>query len=335
MVYLPIIPVILYYALRMRKCFFFSNVNPKFNTGALLGASKYDILQQIDSDYLPKTILLKKEDLEDSYRWLDRIQKEDMVFPLVAKPDVGERGLLVELIHNEDELKRYTDANRIDIIVQEYVDLPEECGIFYIRKPNKEKGKVVSVGLKRFMSITGDGQSTAEELLQKNERFLLQLPRLKEDRPDLLNRVLENGQKVNIEPIGNHSRGTHFIDGNHLLSKKLDDLFDKINESMDEVYYGRFDLKYQNWEDLLSGKNFKIIELNGVASEPIHVYDNRVSLRDKYKSFYQLWKDLFEISIIQKNRGIQPISAATAVKELLSYKKYMKSLNLNWRNPIT
>ena len=101
---------------------------------------------------------------------------------------------------------------------------------------------------------------------------------------------------------------------------------------MDEVYYGRFDIKYNTWEELLQGKNIKILEMNGVASEPIHVYDQNVPIRDKYKTFYGLWKTIYEISDIQRSRGIDPINVFAAYKIIREYKKYVKGVNPNWQN---
>ena len=38
-------------------------------------------------------------------------------------------------------------------------------------------------------------------------------------------------------------------------------------------YYGRLDVKYSSYEQLLKGEDFKIIEVNGIISEPTHIYD--------------------------------------------------------------
>ncbi|NNE26641.1 MAG: hypothetical protein HKN09_07340 [Saprospiraceae bacterium] len=329
--YLPVIPVILFYALVTRRLFFFSNVNPVFKTGALMGASKFKILSQIPDKYKPKTILNTKQPNRIEIA-LDDIRKAQIEFPLIVKPNIGERAVLVELIHDEDELEKYIRANDIDILIQEFISLPNECGIFYIRKPSESKGKVVSIGLKNFFKLKGDGKSTVRRLMELNPRYKLQIERFEDQgNYDVLNRVLALNEEFKVEPIGNHNRGTTFIDGNHLICKEVDALFDKINASMDQVYYGRFDVKYNTWEELKKGVNIRILEMNGVASEPIHIYDASVPLKDKYKSFYRLWHTIFQISRIQKSRGIHPIRSTAAIKAYREYKGYMKSLNANWR----
>ncbi len=332
--YLPVLPIVLYYVFRTRRWFFFSNVNPLFKTGALMGASKYKILSQIPEDYIPVTFYVEKEKREVRLV-LEQMRSSGLNFPIIAKPDVGERGILVALIESEKELKAYLNANNIDILIQEYIDLPNECGIFYVRKPSDTEGHVVSVGLKDFLRLKGDGFSTIRQLMETDQRSRLQIDRMEEEGATaVLDKVLAKDETFLVEPIGNHCRGTTFSDGNHLINDKLNTLFNKINSSMEEVYYGRFDVKYGNWDDLLEGKNFKILEMNGIASEPIHIYDHRVKIKDKYKSFYSLWRTIYEISNIQKARGIQPISLKMAFIAFREYKMYIKSLDANWKSNV-
>ena len=209
LVYIPVIPIVLFYVLKTRRWFFFSNVNPDFKTGALLGASKFNILNKVPLQYRPNTIFVHKNQTD-----INGI-KESMIelnidFPLIVKPDIGERGLLVALIKNEKELQTYLEANYIDIIVQEFIDLPNECGIFYIRKPHEKQGHVVSVGLKNFLTLKGDGQSTVRDLMSQNPRAKLQLDRFEIENKKLLDSIPASNSVLNLEPIGNHSRGTCF-----------------------------------------------------------------------------------------------------------------------------
>lgn len=161
----------------------------------------------------------------------------------------------------------------------------------------------------------------------------MQIERIEQEGgADLLDRVLAADEVYMLEPIGNHCRGACFFDGNHLITDTLNELFNNINAHMNEVYYGRFDIKYESWDQLVNGSSFKILEMNGIASEPIHIYDKNVKIRDKYKSFYSLWKTIYEISNIQKSRGIHPISLKLAFQAFREYKSYINSLNANWKN---
>jgi hypothetical protein len=299
-----------------------------------MGASKTKILKMIPRAYRPATIINKNQ--EDRFAKAKKaIAAKGISYPLIVKPDIGERGLLVELIQNENELATYLSANDIDIIIQEYIKLPYECGIFYVRKPFQERGRVVSVGLKEYFTLVGDGQSSIRELMASNPRYRLQIERYEMQRNEILSQVLALGEQFQLDPIGNHCRGTLFTDGNYLICAELDRLFNCINAEMKDVYYGRFDIKYSSWDELLRGENFKILEMNGVASEPIHIYDNTIPIREKYRSFFSLWKTIFEISNMQKERGILPIKSLTGIQIFRNYNSYIKSINLDWRQEST
>ena len=73
-----------------------------------------------------------------------------------------------------------------------------------------------------------------------SDRARLQIKRLEESSIDI-NRVPKSNQVIQLEPIGNHVRGTTFNDGNHLITKELVELFDKISLAIKGFYYGRFD----------------------------------------------------------------------------------------------
>ena len=102
-VYITNIPVIgfwLFFAIRSRALFFFSAVNPVIETGGVLGESKINILNRLPKYTIPKTIFIKKE--TENFDWiLKQMKSEGIIFPIIAKPDVGERGFLVEKVENE------------------------------------------------------------------------------------------------------------------------------------------------------------------------------------------------------------------------------------------
>ncbi len=330
---LPVGLIWLFFSFRARNLFFFSTVNHRFENGAMMGASKINILNHIPKSLLPKTRLIKSG--SDKFMMaINAMNDLNLAFPIILKPDIGERGLLVELIKSEQELKAYLESNDINFILQEYIDYPNEAGIFYYRMPNEPKGKIVSIALKNYLSITGDGNSTWRELLGNHFHGALQIDRLKSSYGKYFEEVLEKGKKVIIEPIGNHCRGTQIVNGNHLIDVDLSETFDSINQSMKDVYYGRYDIKYNSWEELKRGENFKIIELNGIASEPMHIYDEQISIVKKYAFFYGLWKVIFKISKMQRAKGIQPISFREAWFYIRSYIKYIRSINKQWRDNI-
>ncbi len=215
---------------------------------------------------------------------INQLKKTGLEFPLIIKPDVGERGKEVELIHSESELKKYITGKSGLYIVQEFVDFQEEFGVLYHRIPHETRGKVTSVVQKEFLTITGNGMDTLVKLVSCEIRAQSRLDYLADKFADSWNTILPSGEKMRLEPIGNHCRGTSFRDGNRLLGEQLSAVFDSIATQIDGFYYGRFDLKAPSSDDLLAGKNIKILELNGVSSEVAHIYDPDYSI-------WQAWRD--------------------------------------------
>ena len=98
---------------------------------------------------LVKTIFIPKE--ESVSVILEKMQLMNLFFPLIIKPDIGFRGLLVQKIHSEIELKNYIHKYQsINLILQEFIDYKNECGIFYYRLPSEKKGVISSITLKKY-----------------------------------------------------------------------------------------------------------------------------------------------------------------------------------------
>ncbi len=326
-IYITNIPVLgfwLFFAIRSRDLFFFSAVNPVIETGGVLGESKINILKRLPKYSIPKTIFVKKDNA--NLEWiLEQLKSNEITFPFIAKPDVGERGFLVEKIESQSELQNYLQQIKVDFIIQEFVDFQMEISVMYHRMPNASGGKITSLCVKKMLSVKGDGVSTIDELMQEYPRARLQLLRFKNKYPEILKIVPQNGETVELEPIGNHSRGTTFLDGNHHIDNDLITVFDKISVEMEGIYYGRYDLKCKSIDMLKAGKDFKILEFNGIASEPAHIYDPEYSILQGYKDLYTHWKIIYQISKMQRAKGIESMNLQEAIESVRAYLKYMRS----------
>jgi hypothetical protein len=115
--------------------------------------------------------------------------------------------------------------------------------------------------------------------------------------------VLPDGEERILVPYGNHARGAMFIDDSDLIDEKLTDTIDEICKQIPGFYFGRLDIRYNNWEELKQGKNFSIIEVNGAGSEPTHIYDPRHSLFFAWKEIIRHWILLWRISRINHKKG--------------------------------
>ncbi len=298
--------------------------------GGMLGESKYEILMGLPETLIPKTVIANNHITLPAA--LDMMKHHNLRFPIILKPDIGERGWQVEKIANENELEAYLNANNVDILFQEYIDLPLELGILYYRFPDKKTGRITSVVKKKMLEITGNGSSTIKELMYSIPRAKLQIETFEKDQPEVLANVPASGEKIELMPIGNHCRGTTFLNANDLITKELTAVFDAVSDKIDGFYFGRFDIRCESKEALYNGK-MKIMELNGAGSEPGHIYHPGARLIDAYKSLFSHWKALFLISRMNNKRGIPYLSfveGLRVIKKLRDYNKLkVKTLNLN------
>jgi ribosomal protein S6-L-glutamate ligase RimK-like protein len=312
-VYVPVFIYWLWCGLKARAIFYLSAANPGFEYGGIIGSSKKAILNKIPKNLVPNGILIAAEITVDKV--LREMDKSCLNFPVVVKPDIGERGFKVELIQNKHELEQYLKGSKDQLIMQEYIDLPMEAGIFYYRLPNEEKGVVSSVVLKALLVVTGDGKSSIHELMLRNERSRLQINRIVALGKIDLSYVPQNGEGILLEPIGNHVRGTKFVDGNYLINQKLIDIIDDISRNIEGFYYGRFDLRCKDEEALYAGV-FKIMELNGSVSEPAHIYSPGFPLLEAYRVLLHHWRILYKISTMNHKNGVPYMSFRTGLRAL-------------------
>lgn len=287
--------------------------------------SKYKTILKIPAPYRPKSVLVRRgTPLEHTEQQLERA---GITYPFIAKPNLGFRGLLVKKIHERSELVAYLERYPIDFILQELLLLPEEIGVLYYRMPGEQRGEVTSITCKEFLSVTGDGQSTVLELIHRHPRALLQLPRIEQQLPQILTEKPDKGQSVNLGIVGNHAKGTRFINSNDRINDKINRTFDRISKPIEGFYYGRFDLKCASFASLESGKGIKVIELNGVCSEPTHMYDpERGTYFSAIRDIVRHWKIIYRISRANRRRGIRYETHRTIAREFLNLFAYQRKI---------
>ena len=306
-------------SIKARSFFFFSASNPAIYTGGMLGESKFDVLSLVPDDVKPLGLKVSPPTTRESI--LQQIRSAGLALPLVFKPDLGERGWMVRIIHTVEDIDRYLRDIRIDFIIQELVSLPLEFGVFYVRFPNEAHGRVTSITAKEFLYVTGDGISTLQELILQKDRAKLQWPVLQIQYKDQLGTILPRGKKLELVPIGNHALGTTFLNGNHLITPKLSASFDRISQQIPGFYFGRYDLRCASLEDLENG-HVKILELNGCGAEPAHIYHPGASMTEALRVMFRHWQDLYHISFQNHLRGVPYIS----FREGLAVYKRFKAL---------
>ena len=123
-------------------------------------------------------------------------------------------------------------------------------------------------------------------------------------------------EKVQLIDIGSHCRGAIFYDGKDFYTKRLEQQIDKISKNFKGFYFGRYDIRTPSLDDFKKGRNFKVLELNGVTSEATHIYDPKNSLWFAYKVLFKQWALLFDIAKQNNDKG-HKISTLREVIKLL------------------
>lgn len=330
MFYLPVTPYYLYQSIKNRNFTFYLLTNPGIHYSGNGTESKFKTLELVPNIYKPVSVLIAEN--SDFSNILEHVKRKNLSFPLIAKPDIGFRGLLVKKINSKQELETYFIKNgSIPIIIQEYINYANECGIFYYRYPKADKGTISSITLKKFLSITGNGKNTLEELILADKRAFLYIDLLKNIHQEKMNAILPKGESKVLSVIGNHSKGTQFLNGNHLISKQLEQVLDDFNKQIDGWYFGRVDLKYEDFNSLEKGEDFKVLEINGIISEPTHIYDathKDASYINCLKEIKNNWKIITKIALQNKElRNLKYPKLKDYLAELKFLKKHAKKIS--------
>lgn len=324
---MPLVPYWIYLSIKAKSLTYFTAANPGIIHGGVFGESKIDILEKIEPKYRPITLFFKVSATLPEV--ISGVEQSGLNFPMIIKPDVGERGAEVEKIENKSELTNYFKRNKQDFIIQEFVDFDIELGVLYHKFPISGESNITSIVQKEFLAVTGDGTSTIREMLKSNERAKLQMSTLEERHGAHLDDVLPKGLYENLQPIGNHCLGTKFYSGQHLINSELVSVFDDMSSEIEGFNFGRFDLKVSSIDDLYAGENIKVMELNGVTSEPGHIYDPKFNLFRAYKDTIISMKISCRISIENMKNGAKVTPFWTMIKLLrghFSEKEVVQSL---------
>jgi hypothetical protein len=318
--YLPVVVYVLWLGIKHRSLTLFTAANPGMPDGGFIGESKSKILDRLQDqgefvaryDVIPVDIT-KSAKIERAEGFMHR---NGGGFPVVLKPDAGQRGTGVAVIRSRPQLDHYLERAEGAVIVQEYVD-GHEYGVFYYRYPDENEGTLFSITDKRLLTLTGDGRSTLEQLILKDERAMCMAPFHFRRHRERLFEVPRFDERIALVEVGTHCRGALFLDGGAVRSPALACVIDRISKRFEGFYFGRYDIRTPSLEDFRKGRNFKIVELNGVTSEATHIYQPGNSIWKAYRTLMQQWRIAFEIGAANRSRGVQPSSVRRLLAALL------------------
>ncbi len=287
--------------------------------------SKKEIDVLLPEKYKPLTLFFSFDTKPEII--IESIREHKLNYPLIIKPDIGMQGKAVVKVNNGYELISAASRFTVDYIIQPFIPFPKEMGIFYVRYPDDEYGKITGIVEKKYLTVTGDGISSIEQLLNQTPRYVLQLPVLRKSLGEKIHFIPRKNEEKVLVPYGNHVRGSLFLDSTYKNNIELDALIDKVCKSIDGFYYGRLDIRFNSFEELVADKNWSIIELNGAGSEPTHMYDPKHSLFFAWKEIIRHLKMLYEISIQNKKKGFPFLSYSDGKKMLRENSRLVKKLD--------
>ncbi len=318
--YPPIVLYVLYLGIRYRSFTLFTASNPGIALGGLVGESKANILTQLNgnSEYVAQFAAINTGGAT-----ADRVaavrafmEQANLSYPIILKPDTGERGKEVTKVHSEAEIHEYLQNHPSLVIAQAYAP-GQEYGIFYYRYPEASTGEIFSITDKQFPRVTGNGKHNLRRLIVDDERAVCMAQHYFKANQERLFDVPAAGEEIQLIDIGTHSRGSVFLDGAAIETPALSAAIDRVSKSFDGFYFGRFDIRTPSLDDFQRGENFKIVELNGVTSEATHIYDPKNSLFKAYRILRAQWRIAFEIGDQNRTRGFKPASLREVLGRVL------------------
>lgn len=285
--------------------------NPGMPDGGTVGESKAHILSRLPEDAVIPFRLVDGASAEEKALGVQAaLHSTGWAWPVVLKPDVGERGNGVQLARSVGDVRRYCATAVTPIVVQPYHPGPYEAGIFYVRHPGELTGRILSITDKRFPVLVGDGRSTLEELVWAHPRFRMQAGMFLARHASDAGRVLDEGETFRLAMAGNHSKGTMFLDGRDLWTEALERRVDAVARGVPGFFIGRFDVRYRSEAGFKAGRDLAIVELNGATAEPTDLYDPRGSLIGAYRKLFRQWSLVFAIGKANQRAGasVTPLS---------------------------
>jgi hypothetical protein len=284
--------------------------NPMISTGGLCGERKSAILGLAGGAarqwVAPWTTVVTGQD--DVSRATCAMRDAGLELPVVVKPDIGCNGTGVRLVRDVAALAEALAAftRGVSLVLQAFIDMPGEAGIFYIRHPDEAAGQVTSLTLKRPPAVIGNGVSTLRALIDADPRHRRLVDVYGARLGARLAEIPAAGARVQLVFAGNHCKGSIFANGAAEITAALTARVDAIAKDIPQFYFGRFDVRFGSLAALRRGEDFSIIEINGVGSEATHIWDPATKLRAIWADQLRHYGAAWAIAAALRQRGARP-----------------------------
>lgn len=331
-VYWPVVFTALWHARKTGLLTAFTATNPGIEAGGSVGESKWDSFvrlglgdpTRIGDRFLPRTLLLEPEGTVPArLAQLEAfVEQHGLDWPVVLKPDVGQRGDGVAVARSRREASDYLRRATGRVLAQEYIP-GEELGLYYVREPGQPRGRLFSVTHKLPLDVVGDGESTLETLILADERAVCLAEAHLDRLATRLDEVPPAGQRVRIQELGTHSRGSVFMNGRHLVNDRVQATVDAIAQSFEGgFHFGRLDVRVPDLASLETGGGFFILEVNGVSAEATHIYHPGTPLREGRRVLHEQMRLAYAVGAANAAQG----APVTRLRDLLrAWRRYQST----------
>ncbi|MDP3069446.1 MAG: VTT domain-containing protein [Opitutaceae bacterium] len=322
-VYPPVLAYILWLALRHRSLALVTAANPGIGAGGgLVGESKSEILHGLAGagDRVARWTLLVAGEAGARWAALESFMTEHALgFPVVLKPDVGERGDGVVIVRDAAQARAVIEAEPAPLIAQAYVP-GMEFGVFYHRMPAATSGEIFSITDKRMVGVTGDGKRCLEDLILADGRTVCMTSFFLSKFVVRLDDIPAAGERVMLSELGTHCRGALFLDGTALATPALLAEVERVSRAFEGFHFGRYDVRTPSAEAFQRGE-FTVIELNGLTSEATSIYDPRHSAWHGWRTLCRQWRIAFAIAAENRARGEKPLTLREVWRLLVAHRR--------------
>lgn len=326
--YAPLVPWLACLSVRHGGTMTFTCVNPAIGAGGgIVGESKARILRALPAAGGLGAVPLDPGPLEQRLDTLRRAFDEHRLgggYPVVLKPDAGQKGYAVRVARSEADARDYLQRMPRRVVAQAYHPGPIEVGVLWVRDPRAEGGRVgriFSITSKAFPSIEGDGRHTLEELILRHRRYRCQADTLLDRFAGCRLEIPDRGERVELGAIGNHAQGAIFSDGSHLRTPELEAWIDRAAAGFDVdppagvelppgdngLDYGRFDIRASSERDLRAARGLGIVELNGTTAESTNIYDPGRTIFWAWGVLFRQWTLLYRLGAARRAAGVRPM----------------------------
>ncbi len=317
----PVIFQFLWLGIVYRSFTVFTLANRAFGPdGGIPAGSKFDIYKKFlgASSVGVKTVRIPAEkDLNT--RWenaLKILKREQIDFPCIIKPEIGDGGIGVYIAQSAAHLRAWLEANVDDAIAQEYIS-GNEYEVIWARRPGRREGQILSVIQKDFVRVKGDGERKLEDLIWADDHGVCNGKLFSKQNFRKADMVLKPGKYYPLAPTGSRIRGARFIARPELRAGTLSKAIDALADACGDVHYVCLDIRAASDEALSNGEAIRITSVKGACAISSALYDGYVRMGKAYSVIYKQMNFCFSVGAeLRDDHHVRPEISAWKLFEV-------------------